>query len=150
MCADEASAAASPDAIDAAIASTRRGQSSRNIRTISSRRPVSPPVCRSRAARSRMASGSATWLVSLAGASVSFDLALEFAGARRTDSVAELRVRTLGDVRLHSRPVLIVAANPLAVAADWQQPVQLFDIRERVLQFVDALGEPHLQRQHAD
>ena len=66
--------------------------------------------------------------------------------ARRTDAVAELRVGVLRDVSLDLLPVLIVAADALAVAADRQQPVQLLDVDQRRLQLGDALRQLLLQR----
>src|SRR6184192_2213716 len=48
--------------------------------------------------------------------------------ARRADAVAELRLRMVGDIPLDLLPVLIVAADPLAVAADRQQSVQLLHV----------------------
>src|SRR6185436_17699408 len=53
--------------------------------------------------------------------------------ARRTDAVAELRIGVLRDVALNLLPVLIVAADALAVAADRQQPVELLDAGQRNL-----------------
>src|SRR5581483_734696 len=53
--------------------------------------------------------------------------------AARTDAVAELRIGMFGDVAFDLLPVLIVAANPLAVAADRQQAAQLLDVGQRGL-----------------
>src|SRR5204862_1974501 len=66
-----------------------------------------------------------------------------------TDAVAELRIGMLRHVAFHLLPVLIVAANPFAVAADRQQTAQLLDVRQRRLQLGDAVSELLLQRQHA-
>ena len=55
-----------------------------------------------------------------------------------------------GDVPLHLLPVLVVAANALAVAADRRSPLQLLHAGERRLEFGHPLGEFFLQRQHAD
>src|SRR4051812_39336954 len=52
---------------------------------------------------------------------------------RRTDAVAELGVGMLGDVALDLHPVLVVVADPFAVAADRQQTAQLLHVRERRL-----------------
>ena len=68
----------------------------------------------------------------------------------RANTMAELRVGVLGDVPLHLLPVLIVAANALAVAADREEAAQLFDVGERRLQLLDALGQVLLQREDAD
>ena len=70
--------------------------------------------------------------------------------AARADAMAELRVAAVGDVGFDLLPVVLVAADALAVAADRQHAAQLFDARERLLQFRDALRQPLLQRQHAD
>src|SRR5471030_2289214 len=66
---------------------------------------------------------------------VRLDLFFEIDVARRTDAVTELRLEPLGDIGLDLRPVLIVPADALAVAADRQEPVQLLDVGQRVLQF---------------
>src|SRR5436190_12016429 len=80
------------------------------------------------------------------------DFLLYFAVTRRADAVAELRVGVLGDVLFDLLPVLVVAADPLAVAADRQEPVQRLDVGQRLLQLGDPLIESILQRQdpHAD
>ena len=59
-------------------------------------------------------------------------------------------VRTRRDVGLDLLPVLIVAADALAVAADGKQAVQLFDVGERRLELEDALAQLFLQRDDAD
>lgn len=46
---------------------------------------------------------------------------------RRADPVAELSFRMFGEVSIHLLPVLIVAPDPFAVAADWQEAVQTLD-----------------------
>src|SRR5437867_2084575 len=69
--------------------------------------------------------------------------------ARRADAVAELRVGVRGDVAFHLLPVLVVAANPLAVAADRQQSPQLLDVRQRGFEVRDALAQLLLQPEHA-
>src|SRR5262249_60599465 len=54
--------------------------------------------------------------------------------ARRTDAVAELRLGVIRDVAFDLLPVLVVAADPLAVTANREQPAKLFHVRERFLQ----------------
>src|SRR5688572_7937589 len=45
-----------------------------------------------------------------------------------TNAVAELRRRVLPDVVLHSLPVMVVRLDLLAVAADRQDPLELFHV----------------------
>ena len=62
--------------------------------------------------------------------------------------MAELRVRMIRNIGLDLLPVLVVAANTLAVAAHRQQAAKLLHVRQRGLQFRNALGQPFLQREH--
>src|SRR5687768_4622598 len=55
------------------------------------------------------------------------------------DGVREARVRALGDVALHTLPVVAVVADLVAPGADRQQAFELLDLGERLLQRDDAV-----------
>src|SRR5205085_921758 len=58
--------------------------------------------------------------------------------AARTDAVAELGVGVGREVVLELHPVVLIVADALAVTAHRQQPLQLLDVRQRLLQVADA------------
>src|SRR5437867_5382418 len=91
-------------------------------------------------------SGASLWGISVLEVELG-NHSLEAVGA---DAVTELGVGMLSDVAIDLFPIILIAPDPLAVAADWQQSAELLHLQQRRLQLGHALGQPLLQLQHAD
>ena len=61
--------------------------------------------------------------------------------------MTELQIGMLSDVVLDLLPVVAVGADMLAIAADREKAVQLFDVRERLFEFSDPISERGSQPQ---
>src|SRR5437870_4552977 len=59
----------------------------------------------------------------------------------RADPMTEAGFRMFGDIGLDLAPVVPVVADLLAVGADGEQSLELFDPGEGILQFGHALGQ---------
>jgi hypothetical protein len=55
----------------------------------------------------------------------------------------------LGDVGLHTPPVVLIVTDALTVRTNRQQPLELFDVGERVFETAHPIGQRLLQLDHA-
>src|SRR2546427_1341716 len=110
---------------------------------------LKPARARIFSSRSRtITSSSTTRIVSVLGSVIELRAHCRITG--RADTMTELRVGVFGDVALQLLPVLIVAADALAVRTDRQESAQLLDVGQGGLQLFNSFGEAFLQRQDAD
>ncbi len=83
-----------------------------------------------------------------AGYSRLFQLGQNLGVAVGADAVAELHPRVGREIAFDLLPIVAVVADLLAVAADRQQPLQLVDLVQGLLQLADPLGQVVLERDH--